>query len=118
MKRGEEALKAAQSLLKECLFADSVTRSYYAVFHAARACLLSHGQRPSTHKGVFMLFDQHLVRKGLIEEEYARILKEEKEERWLGDYAVEEEFDYERAKTRLEEAKKFVKRMKNYLRKL
>ena len=65
-----------------------------------------------------MLFDQHLVRKGLIEEEYARILKVEKEERWLGDYAVEEEFDYERAETRLKEAKKFVKRMKYYLRKL
>ena len=50
-----------------------------------------------------------------MEAEYAKILKEEREERWLGDYSVEEEFDYERATLRLKEARQFVKRAKVYL---
>ena len=116
LNRAADSLKAARNLLKDGLFADSITRSYYAVFHAARACLLHHGENPSTHKGIFMLFHQRLVRGGLIEEEFARILKLAKEERWLGDYAVEEEFDFERAEVRMTEASRFVNRAKDYLK--
>lgn len=115
LKRAETSLKAAQILLKDGLFADSITRSYYAVFHAAKACLLERNQSPSTHKGVFALFHRELVASGFIEADYAKILKEEREERWLGDYSVEEEFDYERADFRLREAQQFVKRVQVYL---
>ena len=115
LKRAEASLKAARTLLKDGLFAGSITRSYYAVFHAARACLLERNQSPSTHKGVFALFHQELVVTGRIEAEYAKILKEEREERWLGDYAVEEEFNYERARFRLKEAGQFLKRTRAFL---
>ena len=75
----------------------------------------SRNQSPSTHKGVFALFHRELVAPGFIEADYAKILKEEREERWLGDYSVEEEFDYERADFRLKEAQQFIKRIQVYL---
>ena len=115
LSRAEHALKAAKSLIRDGLFADSITRSYYGVFHAARACLLHTGHNASTHKGVFALFYQHLIKTGMIEEEYGQILKEEKEERLLSDYAVEEQFDYERAKSCMEDSEKFILRIKSYL---
>ena len=37
--RGEQALRAAQLLLQQLLLQDALSRSYYAILHAARAAL-------------------------------------------------------------------------------
>jgi len=114
--RVKESLQAAANLMGDGLFADSVSRSYYAVFHAARACLYKLGYAPSTHKGVFVLFNQHLIHPGHFDRTFSQILKEEQSERWLGDYDSDEKFDRERAELQYQEAIRFVDAAKKFLK--
>ena len=58
LERAQRALRAAQILHANDLFEDAVSRSYYAVMHAA----------------VRRLFGSVLVRPGLIEREWASVL--------------------------------------------
>jgi uncharacterized protein (UPF0332 family) len=46
-----EALRAAMALLGLGLTRDAISRLYYAVFHAARAALVSRGLHAKTHSG-------------------------------------------------------------------
>jgi len=51
LERAKEALQAAENLCEDGLLADSVSRSYYAIFHAARAVMLTKEIDPDTHNG-------------------------------------------------------------------
>ena len=73
IERGEKALKASRLLLEQGLHEDTVSRAYYAVLHLAKAALLSQGVRTSSHKGIITQFGLHLVRKGLVDQELAKI---------------------------------------------
>jgi uncharacterized protein (UPF0332 family) len=117
IERGEKALKAAQLLSENGLYEDAVSRAYYAVLHLAKAALLSQGVRTSSHKGVLAMFGLHLVEKGLIGPDLARILAKEKEERELGDYDVMIDIDQERAKERIRQAEQFITTVKSFLSK-
>ena len=57
------------------LFEDTVSRSYYAVMHAAKAALLVHDVIAESHAAVRRLFGSVLVRPDLIEE-WASVLAE------------------------------------------
>ena len=59
--RAGKSLKAAKVLLANNLLEDVLSRTYYAILHAARAVLLSEGIRVDSHKAVRRLFGQHLV---------------------------------------------------------
>ena len=113
LNRADKALKAAAALLDVGLYEDSLSRSYYAVLHAARAALLLAGEAPGSHRGVRRAFGLHLVNTGLIEKEYAEILTAEQEDRELGDYEVGIQIEEGRARRRYEEAVRFVERMRS-----
>ncbi len=115
VERGEKALKAARLLLDNGLFEDAISRAYYAVLHLAKAALLSQGIRTSSHKGVVAMFGLHLVEKGLMASDLAKILAKEKEERELGDYDVMMDIDPERAETRIRQAEEFIAAVKAFL---
>ena len=51
----------------------------------------------------------------MIEREFAKILTAEQEDREIGDYEIEIEIEEERARQRVDEAEKFVKRIEQYL---
>jgi len=115
IERGEKALKSAQLLSENGLYEDAVSRAYYAVLHLAKAALLSQDVRTSSHKGVLAMFGLHLVEKGLIGPDLAKILAKEKEERELGDYDVMIDIDQERAAERVHQAAQFVTSVKSFL---
>jgi uncharacterized protein (UPF0332 family) len=115
IERGEKALKSAQLLSENGLYEDAVSRAYYAVLHLAKAALLSQDVRTSSHKGVLAMFGLHLVEKGLIGPDMAKILAKEKEERELGDYDVMIDIDQERAAERVHQAEQFVSSVKSFL---
>ncbi len=48
----ENKLHSAQVLLENDIFDDSISRSYYAMFNAAKALLLTEDSSPKTHVGV------------------------------------------------------------------
>ena len=47
---GDDALQAAEALLKLGLYNDAASRAYYAAFHYARALLLTEGLKPDSSR--------------------------------------------------------------------
>ena len=114
--RAKKSLAAARLLLSGRLFEDAVSRSYYAVMHAAKAALLVHDVIADSHAQVRRLFGSVLVQPGLIEKEWATVLATEQDKRAVADYSVGIAWASEDASRLVEEAAAFVERIQNYLR--
>lgn len=71
--RAEELLRAAKDLIGLDYPADSVGRSYYAIFHAATAVLLELGVERGSHHGVWAAFGQFVTAPGLLDVRYHRM---------------------------------------------
>jgi len=113
--RAKKALLAAKTLLEHQLYEDCVSRSYYAVLHAAKAALARKGVEPESHHAVRRMFGLHLVKTGEIEKDFARILTAEQEDREIGDYDIHIEIEQDTALKRVRDAEKFVERIEKYL---
>jgi uncharacterized protein (UPF0332 family) len=116
MARSDESLKAAKNLLNDELFADSISRAYYAIFHAARAILLTKDVDPETHNGAISLFGLHFVKPGIIENKYGKIFNEAKDDRESSDYLVIRKFSKTEAQLRVNQATIFVSMAKMFLK--
>ena len=113
--RANKALLAARTLLESQLYQDCVSRSYYAVLHAAKAALTTVGVEPESHHAVRRMFGLHLVKSGKIEKEFAAILTAQQADREIGDYDIHIEIEKDTAAKRVRDAEKFVKRIEKYL---
>jgi hypothetical protein len=116
--KAESKLAVAQRLYDSKDYEDSVSRAYYAVFHAAQALLLTEGQKAETHKGVVTLFGLLFVMTGKFSKELGKYLSNLKDDRESGDYELFSFIDESTAKSALEEAVEFLKEAKSYLEKL
>jgi hypothetical protein len=74
-KRAKQHLKSARDLLANEDFADSISRSYYAIFQVARALLATAQLESRKHSGVIALFNQHFVKPGKVDKQLGVILK-------------------------------------------
>ena len=115
LERGKRSLDAAKLLFEKGLYEDSVSRSYYAMFHAARALLLTKDIRPTSHAGVVSLFGLHFVKDGLIERDYARMISQGLDLREDGDYGIYTDVTKARASEILSDAQKFFVKIKEVL---
>ncbi len=115
MKKAEQALKAAQNLLADGLYDDSVSRAYYAVFHSARAVLKIKGIETVSHKGLISQFALHLVKAGEVEEEYGDILRQTKEDRETGDYEPLVTFGPDEVAQLVGGAERFLEKMRGWI---
>ena len=113
--RAEQSLRAARLLLGEAFFGDAISRSYYAVMHAARAALLVHDTITQSRSAVRRLFGEVLVRPGLIEKQWVDILAREQGQRIRADYGVGE-WEPQTSSELVDEAAAFVERIGEYLR--
>jgi len=111
LERAHSHLKSARDLLANEDFADSVSRSYYAIFQAARALLAAAGLESRKHSGVVSLFNQHFVKTGRISKEFGAVLKDAWRQREIADYSDVAEFTREDAEAQLRDAETFVKRI-------
>lgn len=75
LESAEERLKAARLLLERQMYADAVSRAYYAVFQAARAALATRDLDSRKHSGIIGLFNQQFVKTGILPKDYGKILK-------------------------------------------
>jgi len=114
--RAEQALAAAEALLGLGLHADSVSRSYYGVFHHLRALLLSKGLEPRTHAGAIHLFNSEFVRPQLLPSSHNRLLSGLQGSRQLADYDAAASFSAEDARAQLADARTFAAEIVAFLR--
>lgn len=69
--RGADALEEADLLLAAGKYAGAISRAYYAVYHYARALLLTQGEEPRTHGGLERLLHRDFVRAGKLDADVA-----------------------------------------------
>jgi len=115
LERGQESLEAARVLLHARLYADAISRAYYAVMHSARAALLFHDEITESHAALRNRFGTVLVRPGLVEREWARILAAEEDERMTADYQASVGSSPETCRECVSDAERFVGRIRRYL---
>lgn len=117
MEKARDDLATAEDNLRLDHTRGAVNRSYYAVFHAATAALLWHGEERAKHSGVQSTFGELFITTGLFDPEFGRIYTRARKER--------EEVDYkpasptpsaEESGARLDESRRFVNRVEQYLR--
>jgi hypothetical protein len=108
-------LKSARDLLANDDYADSISRSYYAVFQAARALLATEHLESRKHSGVVALFNQHFVKSGRVAKHFGAVLKDAWRSRELADYSDVAEFTRDEAETQLQDATDFVEEITRLL---
>ncbi|MGB7533557.1 MAG: HEPN domain-containing protein [Halobacteriota archaeon] len=116
IKEAENKLAAAKSLFENGFYKDSASRSYYSMYHAARALLLTKDISPKTHEGLIAKFGLEFVKKDIIEKYYSKALAKGKDVREIADYGVIVEITEEEAESVIEDAEKFLERIKEAIR--
>ncbi len=106
----KEKLESAQLLLDNQRYANSVSKAYYAMYHAARAVLFIKNVDPHKHSGVVKMFGLHYVQPAIVEKKYSKALSYIKELRERCDYESNPEVDADECEKVLQDAKEFVKR--------
>jgi len=108
LKRARQHLKSARELLINEDFADSVSRSYYAIFQAARALLATEQLESRKHSGVIALFNRYFVKTGKVDKQLGVVLKDARRSREMAEYSDLAEFAREDAEGQIQDAEKFI----------
>lgn len=106
--RGRDALEEAELLRAAGKHAGAVSRAYYAVFHHARALLLTQGDEPRTHGGLERLLHRDFVRQGKLDADVALRLSRLMKLRQDADYTAEIVFTATTATDEIASARIFI----------
>ena len=113
--RARESLGAAATYESAGYYADSISRAYYAVMHAARAALQIYGVSVARHSSLGGLFGQHIVRRGLVEAPWSREIGRLSNLRIDADYNVTQKFGEADARAAYQRAAAFLDRIREFL---
>lgn len=115
IKRADDSLESAKLLVNNGFNDVSVSRSYYAMFYAAEAVLLTKNLKFSSHKGVISLFGQYFIKTDIFPAELSRDLSKAFDERLAVDYSFKSEITQEIAENAINRGENFIERIKEYL---
>jgi uncharacterized protein (UPF0332 family) len=110
-----DCLADATVLLEKDRFTASVSRSYYGMFHAAQAALLSINIEAYTHAGVNVQFQKAFVRTGKFPVSFGKTFSKILDQRLKSDYEIGFMASAEDAKHTLNEATHFVDEIRKFL---
>ncbi len=116
MEKAKEDLSAAELLLNNNHFAQSLNRSYYANFHAVRSLLAYDKFDSKTHSGIISYFNKNYVKDGGIDKKYSEILMNSQRVRTKSDYDDLYVADKETTEVQLANAKEFIAFIENYIK--
>lgn len=118
MQKAGAALQAARTLLEGGLYEDSTSRSYYTMFHAVSALLLTKGISTSKHKGAISLFDLHFVKPRVLDRELSTWIHAAFKARQEADYSDEALDPHAAAETTATNAEAFLREVQPVVRRL
>lgn len=113
--RARKSLKASKILANDELFEDAASRAYYAMFHAAKALLISRDVVPKTHKGLISKFGEEFVKTHEIDKEKLRELSHGFRMRMKSDYEAEFSLSSAEITLLIEETEDFLKSIEDIL---
>ena len=108
LERARVCLAEARALHEGSFPYGAVSRAYYAVFHAARALLVSLGLEARTHKGVVGMLGEHFVRTGQMSSKLGRLVSRMQRDREDADYSTGAVFTAEEASQMIGDAEEFL----------
>jgi len=103
-----EAYTTAELCIKNQLYRGAINRLYYACFYAVSALLLQFGKSAKTHSGIRTLFNESIIRKGLLPQEYRKLYSELFDVRHEADYSDLVEIDPIQILDWLSQVKRFI----------
>lgn len=74
LSKSESDLNAAKILFENNLYAQSINRSYYSIFHSVRSLLSFDKFDSKKHSGIISYFNEHYIKTGLIEKNFSVIV--------------------------------------------
>ena len=108
-------LKTAQIDFDNERYDDSVSRSYYAVFHAISAVLLSKGLHFSSHGQTMGAFNKEFIKSNVFSASFTKVIENLFSGRQIGDYDIGNYLGADIAKEDLEETEKIIDACETYL---
>ncbi|MGD8212059.1 MAG: HEPN domain-containing protein [Desulfobacterales bacterium] len=88
-------------------------RLYYACFYAVSALLVKYGFSSSKHAGIKSLFNQHIIKKKVLEKSQGRLYNQLFEARQEGDYVDFVSFDRDLIEPWMQKVKAFIDDIKH-----
>ena len=117
LRKAHEKLTTAEIDFNNERYDDSISRTYYAVFHAISAVLLSKGLHYSSHAQVIGNFNKEFVKTKIFPKTFTKIIQRLFEERQIGDYDIESGITKKEAKINLDDASRIIVAVHKYLNK-
>ena len=118
MTLAREKLAVARELFGNRHFNDTVSKAYYAMFHASRALLLAVGEDPHKHAGVVSLFGERFVKPGLTAARFGRTLAIAQRLRETSDYDEYKHATQDEAQQAIQDAADFIREAERILNRL
>ena len=113
-RRAQEALGAAEVCRDNGFYADAVSRSYYAIMHAAKAALPDN-VKVDSHNGLLNQFSFYLVKEGPLEAPWPDYIRNSSAARIRADYNVGIVFTLADAQLSVDRAAAFLNRIHSLL---
>lgn len=113
--KADDAIEAADLLLKGGKPEFAAGRAYYAMFYVAEALLFEQGLSFRKHSGVHAAFGKHFAKTEELDPRFHRYLLEAFESRIEGDYGVDVDLSEESAEELIDRAREFLQAARNYL---
>ena len=108
-------MRAATVLLNSQLYADALTKIYYAAFHAISALLIDKNLNPKTHSGVKSLFHKEFIFTGEIDKSYAELYDTLLAKRFEADYEAFAFINEENIPSQLQQTQALIELIKDKL---
>jgi hypothetical protein len=113
--RANELLVVARENFDNGHFADSVSRSYYAAFHAATGLLLALDVERGSHHALWSAFGEHVSAPGVLDKKYHRYALDLFYQRSQADYLALPESTPGDATAAITKATEFVAACRTFL---
>ena len=115
LSKAKEDLETSEINFEAKKYSQSLNRSYYSIFHCARALLAYEKFDSKKHTGIISFFNKNFIKEKKIEEEYFLIIKDAEMFRMQSDYQDFFIVSREDAQGQLENAKKFMGKISEYI---
>jgi len=115
IQRAERAIMSAELLLHKNTFKASVSCSYYIIFYAVEALLLTKRLRFFSHRSFILLFGEYFIKIGIFKLEIGKRLSKTFENGLIGDYNFASHMDDVTAKEVLGRLKEFISEIRHSL---
>ena len=115
LEKAERTFAEQNVLRKAGLWSTLANRLYYALFHAVSALLISEGHEVGTHKGAVIRFQQYFVKTRRFSVEDGRFYSQMQTMRENADYNCSYDVSEEEILSRIEPARQFIEKIKQYI---